>query len=646
MPRILGVAAMAALFSQAAAAQVEWRYPGGTHAFDRYSPAAQIDKSNVSRLKLLWARPGVDPSILSRFPDISPAPYLRGTPIMIGDTLYAPDALGLVEAFDALTGATRWVQQPAAPTLREVAGTGTRGVDYWRSGADERIISVRGEYLYALTARDGTPIANFGEAGRVLLRRKTPDNTPYSGMNGPIVVGDVIVIGGNGGGHGSNDSGPYKEAVPEDIRGYDVRSGKLLWTFHILPHAGEPGHETWGLGSADYAGNMGAWAQLAADDTAGIVYVPLSAPGNSHFGGLHPGNNLYANSLLALDAHTGKLLWHYQLVHHDLWDFDNAAPPTLARLKINGRPVDAVIQANKNGSLFVFDRKTGKPVWPIEERPVPASTVPGEAASPTQPFPTRPAPIERQGISEKDLIDFTPELNAQARAIAGRYVLGPLFTPPMLPNASKRGVLALPSSWGSANWNNGAFDPETGRYYAVAMAAPSIFRLAKPIKADATIPLSSQLPQPDDDKPGVYGIGPQGLPLVKPPYGSIVAYDMNRGEKLWTVANGDGPRNAPALKGLNLPPLGTIGRPAPLLTKTLLFVGESSNVVSGGYGVPGASIFRAYDKTDGRVLAQLPLPSGATGAPITYVVGGRQIIVVPIGSRTGPVEWVAMGVEK
>lgn len=636
--------ALAGTYLSPASAE-EWRYYGGSHKFDRYSPLDSINKKNVRKLKVMWTRPAVDASIMKRFPDLSPSNYFRGTPIMIGDTLYAPDGVGLIEAFDAKTGATRWVQQPFAETLKEAAGNSTRGVDFWTGGNDQRIIAIRGEYLYALNAKTGAYYKDFGQQGRVSLRRITRDNSAFVGLNGPIVVGDVIVVSGNGGGQGAGDGSAFKEAAPEDVRGYDVRTGALLWTFHILPQGGEPGHETWPDDAATQVGNMGAWASMSADEALGYVYLPLTAPTNSYYGGHRKGDNLYSSSLVVLDAKTGKKVWHYQMVHHDLWDYDNASPPTLANLKVDGKAIDAVIQPNKSGMLFVFDRKTGQPVWPIEEKPVPQSKTPGEYTSPTQPFPSKPPAFDRQGITEADLIDFTPQLAAEAKAIASKYELSPVFTPGLLYKpGGKLGALTAPGAWGTGNWNSGAFDPETGYYYAVSMTLPDSFALSKPSKAGATIAYGWAENIPDEPKSSLYGIGPQGLPLLKPPYGRITAYDMNKGERLWVVANGDGPRNHPLLKDLKLPPLGSIGRPVPLLTKSLLFLGESSDALYGKVGNAGPSTFRAYDKATGAVVWQTQLPAGTTGGPVTYSVAGQQMIVVPIGSSAHAGEWVAMGI--
>jgi quinoprotein glucose dehydrogenase len=639
------------LAAEAAPKKSDWSYFGGSKKFDRYSPLGQINKGNVSQMRTLWTRPGLDPSLKAAFPDLTPSSYLRGTPILIDGVLYSPNAIGLVEAFDPATGATRWVQKPFANTLKEAAGQSTRTVDYWERGADKRIISVRGEHLYAMNARDGSPVASFGEGGRVSLARNTPDEAAYFGFNGPIIVGDVIVIGGEGGGKaggGYADGGNTKEARPEDIRGYDVRTGKELWAFHILPQPGEPGYETWTADAAAYSGNMGAWAPLSADEGRGIVYVPLSTTTNAFYGGHRPGDNLYSNSLVALNAKTGKLIWHYQMVHHDVWDSDNASPPTLAELKVNGRTIPAVIQPNKTGFLYVFNRVTGKPVWPIVERPVPASTIPGEHLSPTQPFPTKPPPFDHQGISEDNLIDYSPALKDAARKFIAEYNTGPLFTPPSIDESAtggKKGTLAMPGAWGTGNWNTGAFDPETGRYYAVSMSLPGALSLQKLTDPAATIAygFAGRGSNTAVNVPSPYGPGPDGVPLLKGPYGRITAYDMNKGDKLWTVANGDGPRNHPKLKDLNLPPLGNIGRPVALVTKSLLFLGDASDSLFGQAGLRGGVKFRAFDKVSGEKVWETDIPAGTTGGPISYMANGKQIVLVPVGGAGYGSGWVAMG---
>src|SRR5580698_10292537 len=483
-------AALSFILSAQSNSAGEWLTYGGDKGFSRYSPLDQINRDNVSKLGIVWGRPAVDPQIKDKFPDLSPSNYFRGTPIMVNGVLYAPDGVGLVEAFDAVTGRTKWVQQPVEPTLKEAAGESTRGVAYWHKGSEERIVSIRGQYLYAMDAKTGAPERDFGENGRLSLKRDTSDNAPYFGWPGPFIVNDVIVVGGHGGGRaagGYGDGGFDAGAKPEDLRGYDIHSGGLLWTFHVMPRKGEPGYETWGKGSAEYMGNMAAWASMTADEQLGYVYVPLSAPTVSYYGGHRPGKNLYSDSLLALNVKTGKLVWYFQMVHHDLWDYDSATPPVLGDITVDGKRIKAVIASNKTGFLYVFDRVTGRPVWPIEERPVPQSTTPGEATWPTQPFPTKPPAFDRQGFTEEDLTDFTPELHRKALEIASQYKLGPLFTPPSLMADGKKGTLAMPSAWGTGNWNTGAFDPETGIYYAVSMTQPTAYGLKKATDPKATM---------------------------------------------------------------------------------------------------------------------------------------------------------------
>src|SRR5580704_12010453 len=574
---VVGSIIASAVAQQKSGSNGEWSSYGGDKGFTRYSPLDQINRDNVKDLRVVWRKPALDPQISDKFPDLVSSNYFRGTPIIVNGVLYAPNGVGLVEAFDATTGRTKWVQQPVEPTLKEASGESTRGVAYWHKGSDERIVSIRSQYLYAMDAKTGAPKRDFGENGRISLKRTTLDNAPYFGFPGPFIVNDVIVVGGNGGGRaagGYGDGGFDAGAKPEDIRGYDIHSGALLWTFHILPRKGEPGYETWGKGSAEYVGNMAAWASLTADEELGYVYVPLSTPTASYYGGHRPGMNLHSDSLVALNAKTGKLVWYFQLIHHDIWEYDAATPPILGDITVDGKRIKAVIASNKTGFLYVFDRVTGKPVWPIEERPVPQSNVPGEETSPTQPFPTKPPAIDRQGISEDDLIDFTPELHQKALAIASQYKLGPLFTPPFLMADGKKGTLAMPSAWGAGNWNTGALDPETGIYYAVSMTQPTAYGLAKATNPKATMeywvpfgedearpPAPPARPQrellpgevPDDYPEPPDPLKVDGLPLMKAPYGRITAIDMNTGTKVWMVPNGDGPRNNPLLKDLNLP---------------------------------------------------------------------------------------------
>ena len=612
-----------------------WSYFGADKAFTRYSGLGQINEDNVDALTVLWRRPGVDGSLRNVFPELPLRGNLRSTPIIVDGVLYAPNGWGLVEAFDPGTGETVWVQDPWDSSEVAANAQSTRGVDYWVDGSDRRIISITGGYLYALDLATGDPIESFGEAGRVSL--VPPGATRFSWTSGAIVVNDVIVTGGTV--DGAGDSGmTWRGSTSEDVRGYDVRTGDLLWTFHSVPREGELGTDTWGNDSWRYSGDLGSWCCLSADEELGIVYVPLTAPTAAYYGGHRPGYNLFSNSLLALDAESGERVWHFQTVHHDLWEYDAVGPPTLGEITVNGRTIRAVMQPSKTGFLYVFNRETGEPVWPIEERLVPASTVPGETASPTQPFPTKPEPFARHGIMDEDLLDLTPELYARAKAVADSFVTGPIFTPPSIVSDDpdgKKGTLVVPGSWGSGNWNTGAFDPETGYYYAFSATIPRVYRLERTARPGAEMEYWS----PSREAPYI-----DGLPITKPPWGRITAIDLNSGDHVWMAANGDAHRGHPLLAGLDLPPLGIATRPTALVTKTLLFIGDGANIFGGTHPEMWGRVFRAYDKATGDVIWETELTAGTTSGPMTYLHEGKQYVVVAIGGRDEPGEWVALGI--
>ena len=655
---ILAAAVVAVAGSQTRDTRTEWRYYGGDKGFTRYSALDQITRDNVKNLRIAWRRPAVSEKLAQAFPDIRPSAYLRSTPIMIDGVLYTQDGNGLVIAIDGETGRTLWEQQLVSPTREDANGSATRGVDYWRGGTgnvDKRIFAIRGEYLHALNAETGEPAKGFGEQGHISLRfaDRQPLAARFNDSTGPLVMGNIVVVTGNTGGAG--DGGNRKEAVPEDVRGFDAQTGKLLWTFHVVPQAGEFGTETWGNDSWKIAGDLGAWNPMTGDEELGLVYVPLTSPTAAWYGGWRPGDNLFANTLVALDVKTGKRVWHFQTIHHDLWDWDNIGPPMLGDITVDGRRIKAVFQANKAAFLYVLDRTNGKPVWPIEERPVPQSTVPGEHSSPTQPIPTKPPPFALQGISDADLIDYTPALKERARAIAKDYVIGPVFTPPSVPSdepGGKKGTLVQPGAWGSANWNTGAFDPDTGFYYAISQTLGPANRTARKQEGDprATMEYADYVPrlqgQAASQAPPstVDAISIDGLPIIKGPYGLITALDLNRGVAVWKMANGDGPRSHPLLKDLNLPPLGYPNRAAPLVTKTLFFLGEGSDAVSGTSDAAWAwgRKFRAYDKATGRIIWEMELPSGTTAGPMTYMLRGKQYIVLSVGARDHQPEYVAL----
>ncbi|MCH8334237.1 pyrroloquinoline quinone-dependent dehydrogenase, partial [Candidatus Sumerlaeota bacterium] len=570
---------------------VEWRVYGSDAANRKYSPLDQIHGGNFSELRIAWRWDSVDVPILEAS-DTLRATSLELTPLMAGGRLYASTSLSQAAAIDPATGRTIWTFDPKSYETGRPPNWGFvhRGVTYWAGEGEERIYLGTGDArLIALNARDGKPISSFGTGGSVDLKRGIPrlgSSTQYGLSSPPAICRGVIIVGS------SITDGPRIQAMPPgDVRGYDVRTGRLLWTFHTIPQAGEPGNETWDEDAWPIAGNTNSWTLMSSDEELGYVYVPIGTPTNDWFGGHRLGDNLYAESLVCLEAETGRRVWHFQMVHHGLWDYDLPAAPILCDITVGGKSIKAVAQISKQGFCYVLDRTTGEPVWPIVERPVPQTMIAGEATSPTQPFPTKPPPFERQGVTVDDLIDFTPELRAEAVEIIAQLDHGPLFTPPSL-----RGNIQLPGSSGGANWGGAAFDPESAALYI-----PSI-----------TSPITVKLAEPDPNRSDFRYIGsrqalagPQDLPLLKPPYGRITALDLNTGERLWMVPNGKGTpkiRDHPLLKDLDLPPLGQVGRAGPLLTKSLLIVGEGSALTNSAGRDGGGPALRAYDKATGRGL--------------------------------------------
>jgi quinoprotein glucose dehydrogenase len=636
----------AAVVAQRGAANGQWRSHGGDPGSSKYAPLDQINKDNVSRLRIAWRRPAVDASLTRGVPDFSFSHDFRVTPLMIDNVLFSSNGIGLVEAFHPGTGATIWVQQPFPDEPdRGLRSASTRGIAYWSGGTERRVFVIRGEYLIALDPGTGRPVPTWGTGGRVALRPGLgPRATTYSSSSGPQVCGDVVMVGAQ-----MSDAPQTKEQPPGNVQAFDVRTGSPRWTFHVIPRPGEVGNETWENDSWAYSGQANLWSLISADEELGLAYFPLTSATSDMYGGYRLGDNLFANTLVCVRCATGQRVWHYQIVHHDLWDYDLPAAPVLADITVDGRPIKAVVQVTKQAFAFVFDRTNGRPVWPIEERPVPTSNTPGERTSPTQPFPTKPPPFDRQGVTIDDLIDFTPELRAEAVQLAKQYRLGPLFTPPSIrgdgPGAT-RGTVQLPGSVGGADWQGAAFDPETGMLYVASITGPFV---ADIVKSD---PRRSNL----DYLPGLraYPPGPRGLPLLKPPYGRITAIDLNKGDIKWMTPNGDGPRNHPLLKPLNLPPLGNPGRGGLLATKSLLFVGEGDPVmVRAGSRLrpemplsiaPGAGgrKFRALDKTSGAVLWETEFPAGTTGAPMTYMFGDKQYVVVATGGVDTDPEYIAL----
>jgi quinoprotein glucose dehydrogenase len=615
----------------------EWHAYSGTNLSRKYSPLDQINSSNVSQLQIAWRRPMVDPSYAgAQYQGVYGAPTTNSyqtTPLMVDGVMYVANGIGFIEAFDATTAKTIWTQSPPAGT-KILRGVAPRGIAYGMTPSGPRLFIIRGMLLHCVDAKTGKAAPEFGENGIVSLKEfgegeKELGEGGIHSISPPVVCRDVVIIGSM-----SGDNARRKKEQPGDVLAFDTRSGKLKWTFHVIPRLHEYGYDTWENDSASYTGAANVWAPFSADDELGYVYLPTSTPTGDWYGGARLGNGLFGESLICVDVTTGKRVWHFQGVHHGNWDYDFPAAPVLADVTVNGRKIKAVLQVGKTSFVYAFDRMTGEPIWPIEERPVPKSDTPGERSSPTQPFPTKPAPFDRQGFTEADVIDFTPEIKAEALEMLKQYKLGPLFTPPSVVTPENKGTIVLPGWAGGANWGGAAFDPDTGILYIPSITDPNVDGLTtQPAdKGDVTYIRQKEISVP----------GPKGLPISKPPYGRITAIDMNRGEHVWQVANGDGPRNHPALKALNLPPLGSSGRVAPLLTKTLLFVGEGDEVIVATPPLGGGKKFRAYNKATGQVIWETELPAGTTGAPMTYSHLGKQYIVVAIGGRRHAAELIAL----
>jgi quinoprotein glucose dehydrogenase len=655
---LLSLAFLVPANAQHGATNGEWHFYGGDAGTTKYTALDQINAGNVKELKIVWEWKAQN---FGKRPDFN----WEATPLMAGGVLYVTagtrrDAV----AIDATTGETLWIyrlDEGARGAL--VARPQNRGLAYWSDGkGDERILLISPSYqLIALNAKTGIPIPGFGKNGIIDLTEGLDRPVVKPGQIGSsspaIVIRDCVVVGAA---LSAGTAPASKENVPGYIRGFDVRTGKRLWTFHTIAQPGEFGNETWEKDSWKYTGNTGAWAPLSGDEELGYVYIPVEMPTGDFYGGNRPGNTLFSDSLVCLDARTGKRIWHYQLVHHDLWDMDVSAPPQLLDITVDGKKIKAVAVVSKQAFTYVFNRITGEPVWPFVERPVPQSEVPGEKTSPT--------PFDRQGTSLDDLIDFTPDLKAEAVKIASQYKLGPLFTPPIVVDSNgKKGTLLLPSHVGGSNWQGGAVDAETGMLYvsSVTNTDSLAVTVADPKRSDmgyvgGGMRRPGARPGAGPGAPGgaggdfgemniaraapVANMGPQGLPLVKPPWGRITAIDLNTGNHVWMIPNGAAPdyvKNHPAMKGIDLSKAGRPSRAPLMVTKTLLFSADGSNLfnaVAGG----GGNTFRAIDKKTGEIIHEMQLPASATGIPMSYMLDGRQFIVVAVGAAGIPAELVAL----
>ena len=666
------------LSGQYGAKNGEWRSYAGEPGSTKYSPLDQINKENAKSLRIAW-----------RFKTdnfgVRPDYNMQVTPLMVNGVMYAQAGMRRAAvAIDPATGELLWMWRMDEGKRGEIAprqGSG-RGVAYWTDGkGDERILTITpGYHLVALNAKTGIPVASFGRGGTVDLKTELDQPTidlitADIGINAPPAVGNNVVV--IGAAHTPGSAPRAKENVKGYIRGYDVRTGKRLWIFHTIPQPGEAGNETWENDSWSYTGNAGNWGAITIDEELNRVYLATEMGTGDYYGGHRPGANLFTDCVVSLDLNTGKRQWYYQAIHHDIWDWDFPAPGMLMDITVDGKPIKALGVPSKQGWLYTFDRITGEPVWPIVEKPVEKGNVPGEWYSPTQPFPTKPAPFDRQGVSEADLVDWTPEIKTEAVRIAGLHKIGPIFTPPIVMNGGgKAGLLMLPNATGGANWEGGAFDPETNIAYIFSTTNPTRLALINdPARSNMNFiqggggggggggrgggdgdggggrgggPAAG--PTPNAAPAAAPARGPSlppltvfGLPLIKPPYGRVTAINMNTGDHVWMQPIGDTPdaiKNHEKLKGVTIPRTGRGGRLGIMLTKTLLWAGERGPLVT----VDGqqGSWFRSYDKATGEIVSETLLPANTTGVPMTYMLNNKQYIVVAVGAAGRPSELIAL----
>ena len=663
----------------------EWAFYNADIRGSRYMPLDQIDAANFNKLEVAWH---------FKTDNLGPRPEykLEGTPLMVKGTIYLTGGTRrAVVALDAKTGEQKWIYsfdegRRAEVAPRKLSG---RGLSYWTDGkGDERIIFVTiGYRLVELNARTGQLITAFGKGGMIDLKEgvvfgkqingkwqqiQAPLETAEIGTHStPLVVKDTVIV------QSAMAEGiryEYSSNVKGLVRAFDIRTGRQIWRWNTMPGPGEFGHETWENGSWNWTGNTGVWTEMSADPEAGLVYLPVESPTIDIYGGNRPGNNLFDTSLVAVDLKTGQRKWHFQLVHHDIWDFDTVGAPMLLDVTIDGKPRKIVAQSSKTGFLYVFDRITGRPIWPIEERPVPQSDVPGEKSSPTQPFPSRPQPFSRTYLAADQVIDFTPELRAQAleNLKKFRWEQTP-FVPALIPNDKYFGAINVANTMGGVNWPGSAFDPETGIFYTQAynsqvnstsiskeyLAKISPENQAKPDVHHMPIWESPNFGKEEEFTPGgpggrgagggggrggsnplTNGLG--GLPIVKPPYGVITAIDLNSGDTKFQVPHGDTPdavRNSPLLKGMNIPKAGQPGIVGGVVTKTLFVVGDP--MVTAPPDRPRGAMLRAYDKQTGKEVGAVWMPAQQSGNPMTYMVDGRQYIIVAVGGGTYTSEYIA-----
>ena len=630
---------------RSAVADTDWRYYAGNAASTRYAPLDQINASNFNSLEVAWR---FKPDSLGPRPEYQ----YEATPLVIKGRLYTvAGSRRAVVCLDASNGEMIWMHSEnegarGQNAPRQYSG---HGVAYWSDGKEERIIYVTPGYrMIALDARTGVPVKSFGTDGVVDLKLNDDQQidlvTGEVGLHStPLVIKDTVVVGAA---HLSGGAPRTRKNVKGYARGFDVRTGRRKWIFHTIPRKGEVGYDSWVVpGQAEEAGNTGVWGQISGDAELGLVYLPVELPTGDYNGQYRAGNALFGESIVAVDIKTGVRRWHYQMVHHGLWDYDVPCAAVLCDLPHNGKIIKALAQPTKQAFLFVLNRETGEPIWPIHEKKVIPADVPGEWYSRTQPFPSKPPAFDRQGTSEADLINWTPELHEKAKAVASHYTLGPLYTAPILhkPGGSY-GVINLPGYIGGINWPGASYDPETHTLYTYSQTNPLSLGVIVPNldhkRGEFDYVHANPAPDAPGFKPGDLTV--DGLPLFKPPYGRITATNLESGTQSWQIAHGETPdviRNHPALKGIKIPRTGMIGKIAPLTTKSLVICGDPDTYTD-ETGRKGARL-RAYDKATGEEKGAVFLPGAQSGSPMTYMLGGRQYIVLAIGGRGVPAEFIA-----
>ena len=620
------------IFCDESARSDEWRYYAADASSSKYAPLSQISADNFNRLQEVWRYEPPD-GALARNGDASNFNN-KGTPLMADGVLYYASPLNILCALNPISGEELWTFDPLAWQKREEFLGILRGIAYWSSGGTKRIFfGTSTERLYSIDAETGEPDPQFGENGYVDLGkglRRDIDRHRYGVSSPPIVCRDVVVVGsGIEDWHGRP---PTEFSSPGAVRGFDARNGEQVWIFRTLPQPGEFGNETWENEAWKTYGQANVWSAMSADHELGYVYLPVSSATHNHYGGERPGANLFSNSLVCLEAATGRRIWHYQFIHHGLWNYDPPAAPVLADIEIDGRPIKAIAQVSKQAFCYVLNRVTGLPVWPIEEKQTPQSTIEGERSWPTQPLPERPAPYDLQGLQEDDLIDFTPELRNKALATIANYEHGPLFTPP-----SEQGTILVPGMLGGSDWTGAALAPEKNILYVPSRTHPFIVSLAKLSDEHGLSAHASFI------KGHEYI---DGLPLTKPPYGRVTAIDLETGEHLWTRAIGRGPILHEKLRDLDLPDLGWFQNNYAIVTHTMLLVSSQRPYWWGNLGqenfVERQPYLRAFDLDTGDILAEMPLAGDPGGNPISYMVGERQYLVFPINDDHGVPQLLAL----